>query len=109
VLGILPVQHVARVLDHRMLETTTRTQIGNLSFARETNRRQRAVHAAIGTGRYAPEAVEIFQHGAAVDLIGGNPDRLDPHTARFGRHLQRKRNRTMRGDVLVTITHQSNT
>jgi hypothetical protein len=104
--GIGPTQHVARVLDHRMLETAAGAQEGHALLARKADGTQRAVHAGVGAAGHAPHGVEAVERARIQHGVGVQPGGLHLDAGHARSQRQRPGDGAVGGDGVVMVTHQ---
>src|SRR4051794_19440056 len=91
-----------------MLEAAAGAKEWTPGFTREADRRQRAIHAAIRTGRHTPQAIEWREAYGAFDLVRGDPFEVRRMPEAIAHQPEGQRNRLMSGDARIVIADQRN-
>ena len=106
VIRILPAQHVAGILNHRILKTAAGAEKRELLFSRPANGFKHRLIVFIGAARHDPDGVALF-HGAQIaELVSREPAKADGGTQMRGGAIDSQRNSLMRNGAGAVIAHQ---
>src|SRR5262245_55072176 len=106
-LGVRPSQGVARILEDGVLKSATRPEEWETGFTRVSNRQQCALHAAVGTRRYAPQPIARREALNSSNLLCRNPFPLELRHGRIGGQPQGHRYGLMCEDGCIVVANEA--